>query len=228
MRNLFLLSIPVTAMVFAACGGSTETSASTGTTTGTSSGDTTSSSTTGAGGATSSTSSSTATGTSTGTGTSSSTSGAGGGSECSGYVDVVEDNGAPFHFASICQGFGLGSQKTASGYLFAGGPVGAPSGTKIIGCATMNASSPGIVLEAYDAMSPGTYSTGLTQYTDQGGSPWGFPNDPIEVKITKLEPVGGVIEGTFKATVSHVMNGNAAHNLTGTFHVCHTMDLFAP
>jgi hypothetical protein len=66
------------------------------------------------------------------------------------------------------------------------------------------------------------------QYSDPGGSTWGFPNDQHTITYTKLGMVGDTIEGTFTATVSHVMNGNAAHLLSGSFIVCHQPDELVP
>ena len=104
----------------------------------------------------------------------------------------------------------------------------APHGTRIQGCASSAANSPGIELQANDAVGPGTYTTATAYYTDSVGSTWGFANNPATVTITKFEVVGGVIEGSFTANVRHIMNGNAAHSLTGTFHVCHTATQAAP
>jgi hypothetical protein len=46
--------------------------------------------------------------------------------------------------------------------------------------------------------------------------------------VTTFPAVGSAIDGTFTATVSHVMNGNAAHMLSGSFHVCRVQDELTP
>jgi hypothetical protein len=179
----------------------------------------TGSTTTGAGGDSSTTGNSTSTGASMMT-----TTGAGGSGGCGGaYIDVVADNGAPVDFASACNG---SQDMEPSGHLFAGGPVGAPMGLTLSGCASMAPMSQGVSFTAFNAMMPGTYTSGTTQYTDASGVTWGMNGDPFSMTVTKLDPVGGAIDGTFTVTVTH--GGSAAHNLTGKFHVCHVMDLFAP
>jgi hypothetical protein len=79
-------------------------------------------------------------------------------------------------------------------------------------------------------MAAGDYGTGtdIVQYTDPLGSTWGFSNDSFKVTITNLGSRGDTIDGTFTATLSHVMNGNAAHNLSGSFSVCHQPDELVP
>ena len=147
---------------------------------------------------------------------------------CSGYVDVVADNGAPQHFGSICAGsWGTNQTTSAVGYLFSGGPAPGVQRLEIAGCASSSAVSttPGISLSASDASSVGTYTVGTTSYTDAAGT-WGFANDPFHLVVTRLDAAGGVIEGSFTAMVTH--GGNAARSLTGSFHVCRVPDELAP
>lgn len=175
----------------------------------------------------------TTTGTTTSTTSTTSTSsegGAGGGTgggSCSGYVDVAADNGAPTHYATFCSGgWGSGESSTAVGYLFEGGPAPGVQVFQIVGCLGAGPGSEGITLGVDDATAPGTYTKGSTQWIDPGGGAWGVEGDPFDVTITKLDPVGGVVEGTFSAMVTH--GGNAAHALSGAFHVCRVSDMLAP
>ncbi len=152
--------------------------------------------------------------------------GAGGAAACNGTITVAIDNGAPQTFASTCNGNGSDLTDTALGYVFAGGAVGSPHGIRIVGCTTAEPSAQGVIMEALDAGGAGTFTSGNTYYTDENGDAWGVPNDPFEMTLTKVEPTGGVIEGTFSVIATH--GGNAAHSLSGSFHVCHVADLLAP
>jgi hypothetical protein len=51
-------------------------------------------------------------------------------------------------------------------------------------------------------------------------------SDPFELDVTALSAVGGAIEGTVQATVSH--GGDAALDLAGSFHVCRAPDEVVP
>ena len=198
-------------LLIAACGGTVETSPSASGTTGS-----------GAAGASANT-----TGTSDATSGVSGTSGAGGSGGCDGHIDVTLDNGSPQHWASICNGsFDADKSDVAIGYAFSGGPVGAPHGLRIVGCATADPGSTGLTLSAFNADGPGAYIAGSTQYTDPSGGMWGTSGDFFHMTITRANLVGGIIEGSF--SVIATQGGSAAHNLDGTFHVCHTPDLMAP
>jgi hypothetical protein len=152
---------------------------------------------------------------------------AGGAGGCVGTISLVVDNGAPIALGSSCSGaWGADKEKTPLGYEFAGGPVGAAHGVKLLGCVDASPNAQGIELDVLDAGGPGAFTQGTTQYTDALGNDWGVADDPFQVTITTLEPVGGAIDGSFHVTVTH--GGNAAHGLDGTFHVCHVPDLLAP
>ena len=145
---------------------------------------------------------------------------------CAGWISVAADNRDAELFASICYGgWGADASTSAVGYIFAGGPYPGVEGLDVVGCANSNPQSPGITLSGSNVMSPGTFAAGMTSYTDVTGS-WGVAGDPFQMVITRLDSTGGVIEGTFNARVSH--GGNAAHALTGSFHVCHVSDEYAP
>ena len=183
------------------------------------------SSTGGTGGA-GGTSTTTTTHTTSTTSSSSSTGGAGG-TECLGELEVVVDNGAPVPFASMCQGaWGSDESNKAVGYMFSGGPAPGSQGLVVLGCAHSYAGSQGIILAPRNATSPGTYTAGTATYTDENGGSWGADGDPFHMTVTKLGPVGGSIEGTFQALVTH--GGNAGHNVSGTFNVCRVSDMLAP
>jgi hypothetical protein len=141
---------------------------------------------------------------------------------------VVIDNGAPEQFTSLCDTTWNPSNATSPiGYVFTAGQPPA-SELRIEGCAMAAANSEGLHFHLAAASGPGTYTTGLVQYTDTGGSRWGWPGDPLSVKVTTYGMTGQSIDGTFTATVSHIMNGNAAHFLQGSFHVCHIEDELTP
>jgi hypothetical protein len=145
-----------------------------------------------------------------------------------GSITLVIDNGAPKQLTSLCDTTWNPSSATSPiGYVFAA-PVPPTQELRIQGCAMAAANSEGLHIALTSASGPGTYTAGLVRYTDTVGSPWGWPNDPFSVKITTYDMTGGIIEGTFTATVSHIMNGNAAHTLQGSFHVCHVQDELAP
>ena len=99
----------------------------------------------------------------------------------------------------------------------AGNLPGQPQGLRVVGCKTSAAKSEGVVLEALNANTVGTYTMGTPHYTDTNGMAWGTGADPFNMVVTKLGPAGQPIEGTFTAT-------SGAHSLTGSFHVCHGTD----
>jgi hypothetical protein len=131
--------------------------------------------------------------------------------------------------ASDCAGTWNPKMTTqAEGYVLQGGPAPGVYALHIVGCASAAANSEGLDISLSDAKAPATYTAGLVRYTDPQGSGWGYANDPFKVTITKLGAVGDTVEGTFSATVAHVMNGNAAHLLTGAFTVCRQPDEDVP
>jgi hypothetical protein len=183
-------------------------------------------------GATSGTGASTA----MGSASTASTSGAGGaGGACVGYVDLVVDDGAPQHLTSVCSS-GWNPQKALQpfGFIIEGGVVPPDDGgvslggprLEMWGCVSVAPDSEGVELLAYDVSGPGAYTVGLVSYTDAGGTSWGTMSDPIAIDVTELGVVGAPIEGTVTATVSH--GGDAAHKVTGSFHVCRAPDELVP
>ena len=210
MKCAFLLVAAAGLFGLAACGSSVETIG-------------------GSGGA-NTTTTHTGTGTTTTTTTTTWTSsggGSGGGSPCAGEIQLVVDNGSPEILTSICQGaWGSSESSKAVGYIFSGGPYPGTQGLVVLGCAGPEAASEGILLSPADAIAPGHYTAGTTSYTDPGGITWGVSGDPFDMTVTALGPVGGSIQGTFSVMVTH--GGNAAHDIEGTFDVCHVTDLNAP
>ncbi|MEP7119676.1 MAG: hypothetical protein ABJE95_02155 [Byssovorax sp.] len=212
-----------------ACGGTGD-SASGGTTGAGGSGSTTSSgsnstSGTGVGGgaSTSSTSGTAATSSASGSGTT----GAGGGNACSGYIDLTENNEVKMHFPSICMGsWGSNETMTAVGYHFAGGAAPGADEIDIHGCATTGAGSAGLLLRTPKVTAPGTFLDGDASYTDAAGVQLSSSADPYKIVITKLDPPGGVIEGTFDVTVTSPTD--AKKTLVGSFHVCRVADENVP
>ncbi len=230
MQTRYLLLVPFLALAAAplACGGAGDTAASGSTGTGgaaatTTSSGTSMSATTGAGGDTSSTS----TASSMSSGSTTAASGTGGGSGCVGFIDVTENNEAKLHFGSICAGDnGSAETMTAVGYHFAGGAFPGADELRIDGCSTTAQGSPGLRLRTSKAAANGTFTDGDASYTDASSTPFSTAGDPYSVVITKFDPPGGVIEGTFAATVTGPTDGKKT--LTGTFHVCHVKDELVP
>ncbi len=146
---------------------------------------------------------------------------------CMGVVTATIDNGGPMTFASSCAGtWGASMTMTAAAWDFAGGPPPGTQGFVIDGCATAAMGSTGLQLAIKDAMSPGTYTTGMTQYTDASGKTWGVAGDAFKVTLTNIGPPGGAVDGMFSVTASQ--GGNAAHLVDGTFHVCRVNDELTP
>ena len=112
------------------------------------------------------------------------------------------------------------------GYIFSGDPAPGVQRFNIAGCASASPNAEGIYLSLDNASTPGTYSGGSTSFTDAGGIMWGVVGDPLEVTLTTFQQVGGAVDGSFKATVTH--GGNAAHFVSGSFHVCRVQDELAP
>ena len=163
--------------------------------------------------------------TSTGVATVGSSSASGG--ACSGYLDVVIDNGAPVHWPSLCYGSWGGQETmTADGYIQAGGPPPGTENLNIEGCATSAANATGIHLDAPNANGPGAYTMGNTQYIDSMGIAWGIPGDGFKMTVTQMGMAGSYIDGNFSVFVSK--GGNAAHTIDGTFHVCRVKDQLVP
>ena len=159
------------------------------------------------------------------TGTASTSTGSSG--VCSGYVDVKAPTGAQQHFASACEGaWGINETTTALGYQLSGGAPPGLNELDIQGCTSANAGSSGVQFSAQNASVPGTFTLGAISYTDTNGGTWVTTTDPYQVIITKLDMPGGVIEGSFSATVIGPMDTKLP--ISGTFHVCRVSDLNAP
>jgi hypothetical protein len=236
MRTIFFLSLAIAGLgALSACGSTTVADGATTTsgTTGAGGGSTSTSTTaTGAGGATSTSAGGSGGATTTsaggaGGGTTTSAGGAGGAGGCIGSITVAIDGAAPVTLDHPCPGLTDSDVATSAfGYKYAGGPVGAPYGTRIAGCLMSAAGAEGLVLDVDSAMNAGAYTKGLATFTDANGATWGVGGDPFDVTISTYGDVGAAIDGSFTLMVTH--GGNAAHGLVGTFHVCHAPDLLAP
>jgi hypothetical protein len=208
-RSAFVLAW-TPAAVLAACGGTVSTIAGGS----------------GPGGATSSASATSST-TSTG-GITASASSSSGGVSCASSIDLVVDNGAPEHLTSICAGATWNPTKSSApiGYVSSSGN---PLETlHVLGCASAAAPSEGIEFAVDHIAGPGTYMTGTASYTDPMGAAWttmGFLM--FQVVVTKLDLVGGFIDGTFSAFTGQP-NHQQAHPVSGSFHVCHVQDQIGP
>jgi len=145
-------------------------------------------------------------------------------------MEVIVDNGAPQTFKSFCAMTGYNPTASAEpiAYVFAGGPPPGINALTIAACAGAGMVSEGVRMAINDVSSPGTYSNGVFQYWDPSGSVWSFQPFPFKVNIGNFGPVGSFVDGGFSATVTHVMNGNAAHTLQGKFHICHVPDELVP
>jgi hypothetical protein len=155
-----------------------------------------------------------------------STTGGGGSAGCAGVITVHGD-GAVAQLSSECPDTAQSGATSANGWLFAGGPVGAPHGLTIEGCAAAIPGSRGLRFDLFDASAPGSFASGSVTYHDADGVGWGVGGDPFTVEVQTLPPVGGVITGAFKANLTQ--SGGTAHlALDGDIAACHTTDLFAP
>ncbi len=144
-----------------------------------------------------------------------------------GFFDVVADNGAPVHYGSVCDGsWGANESTTALGYSFSGGPAPGFQALDLVGCVSAAPKSEGVFLSLANAMAPGTFTQGSVTWTDPSGQAWGVSGDSFSVVVTKVDGFGGSIDGHFDAMTTH--GGNAAHDVSGTFHVCRVHDELAP
>jgi hypothetical protein len=220
MNYLRLALVSILALTGVACGG---TGSQTTTTSG-SGGSGTSSASAGTGGSAAASTSAASSGGTGGQGTGGQ--GTGGAGPCVGNISLAIDNKALQIFSFECAGDTDANQATTPvGYQFAGNLPGAPQGLRIVGCKTAAAGSEGVVLSAFDAHDVGTYTMGLPQYTDAGGMVSGKGDDPFNMVVTALGPLGQPIDGTFTATST---SGAVSHSLTGSFHVCHSADFLPP
>lgn len=178
--------------------------------------------TSGSGGAT--TTSSSSTGGSTGIST-----GTGGGPACDDatvFVDVESD--VPLdHFDVTC---------APVGNIDYGGGPGAPppppepppppsSGLMFIhGCSAKT--NQGIELRSDWMMFPGSSSVVKITYWHDGVEYHTSPAQSGALEVTKLDPTGGVIEGTFSGTLTPQVAGDGPPSLkiTGKFRICHGWD----
>jgi hypothetical protein len=143
------------------------------------------------------------------------------------------DNGAPETLASACSGvWNPKAVSGAEGYVLVGGPPPGVYELNLVGCVGSAAGSEGLDITLNGVMAAGTYTdittAGTVRYTDSSGSGWGYAGDPFKIDFTALSAIGAPIQGTFNATVSHVMGGNAAHLLNGEFSLCRQPDEDAP
>jgi hypothetical protein len=119
---------------------------------------------------------------------------------------------------------------TPTGFSFVhGSPPPGGQELYIDGCAAGAPGSEGLHIGLSNAIAPGTYTDGSVDYTDASAATWDA-GDPFSfiVAITKLGAVGDSIDGTFTATVTRVMSADAAHSLSGSFHVCRVKDEVLP
>ena len=143
---------------------------------------------------------------------------------CQGSIDVAADNGAPLHWASSCFGtWGANTSAFAVGYLHSVGPQ--PISTVVEGCENGGdaTQSPGIRIDISDASAPGMYMSGATVYFGPQGNSWSAAGGaPFKATITKMDPVGGYVDGSFSAIVK--ASDGTTHSLGGSFHVCRVQD----
>ena len=174
----------------------------------------------GTGGSTSATTSSSST-------TSSTSTSSGDGGPCLGWVEVtVESNMLQFQSNCASDTWNPGMSATPSGYIWAGGPPPGGTGLNVFGCATEAAGSQGLTLAVPGVTAPGPFNGGGATYTDVGGAVWSSAGTTTVV-ITTLSAVGGIIQGTFSATVVDSPS-KVAEDISGSFSVCHTEDELAP
>ena len=134
------------------------------------------------------------------------------------FLDILGD-GANQHFDASCAPQGTlnlpGGAKT---------PAGAPSTLVINACTT--SSSLVLVISGQSSDWPTSLGNATIIYDHDGAEYDVSPAESGALEIVTFEPVGGVIEGAFTATVaSKDPNGNPAKiQITGKFRVCRGPD----
>jgi hypothetical protein len=211
-RAIFLTSFPL--LLLTACGGTVQVTGSSG-----SGGATT---TTGTTPMTTATSSGTA-GTTTSTSTSSS-----GTTGCTGLVKLVVGSGTELALTADCvsDSWNPDHATTPVGYLLHGGIAPGLSTLNAYGCESAAATSQGIQIMVPSVTAPGTFTDGTVTYTDATGTPW-TSTGTVNVAITTLGAVGGVIQGTFSASVTD-SPAKPIQTVAGDFTVCRLQDEDAP
>jgi hypothetical protein len=99
----------------------------------------------------------------------------------------------------------------------------------IEGCADPNVGHPELSLSESAISAPGDDPAASAIFRDENGTVWGTapPTSPASVTLTHYEEVGGVVEGSFLAKVTHP--GAAADLvISGQFRVCHVQDVPKP
>jgi hypothetical protein len=122
--------------------------------------------------------------------------------------------------------WGSNETMTAVGYHFAGGAAPGADEIDMNGCAGTGNNAAGLQFQTPKVTAPGTFLDGAVSYTDAAGVTLSTAGDAYKMVITRLDPPGGVIEGTFDATVTGPTD--AKRTLTGTFHVCRVANEDAP
>jgi hypothetical protein len=142
-------------------------------------------------------------------------------------VDLVVGS-TPVHLASDCASdtWNPGMATTPVGYLLEGGVAPGLSNLNVYGCVSKAVNSEGISLLVSGVKAPGTFTSGTATYTDAGGAAWSN-GGALMVTVTKLGAVGGTIEGTLSATVTHPPS-QVAQTIAGSFKVCHIGDELVP
>ena len=90
-------------------------------------------------------------------------------------------------------------------------------GLRISACSSTHEN---LMLFVYDALAAGTINAGEIEYTDSAGVAWEMvPGGMLTATFTRIECVGGVIEGHFSAILNEV-GGHRHTLLSGSLHVC--------
>jgi hypothetical protein len=155
---------------------------------------------------------------STGTFTSSVTTGTGGGAACNDatvFVEIVGD-GPVQHFDASCAPEG---HLVWPGGPTPPGPPEPPTYLSISACPLAKGGGPFSIGAGY-MMWPGTSNNANASYLHAGAMYSETPASSGVLEVTKLEMVGGVIEGAFTVTVASKTAGGMPIMLAGKFRVC--------
>lgn len=140
-----------------------------------------------------------------------------------GYIELSVAGAEPVLLKSVCRhsGWTYGRDETSMSLGFY--TLGA-KGINIAGCLTASTEKGvGVLASSHGTPAVGTFTEGGSNYIDEEGNHYGYQGAPTTFTVTKLEPTGGMIEGSFASAVTAGYPDMIP--LSGTFRVCHVTDV---
>jgi hypothetical protein len=152
---------------------------------------------------------------------------------CEGYLDVSIDDGPQRRYAASCpeswlwggQTWQSAEQATAYGWVSSGVPNATTILLNAVACTSGDLGAEGFQFAVDDATAVGEYINpwqGYAIWHDGTGNAHGGCCDPFRMDLTRIDAVGGIIEGTFTADPGFGP-GNPKH-IVGAMHVCRAPD----